>query len=479
MTAETPGAAAPYAAIIIPIHARPETLGASVRSALDQTVQDIHVVLVGDGVTPACRRVARELEQVDPRVQFLDYPKAPFNGAANRDRAIREIAAERIFYNDDDDLLLPHHVEVLGPLLDEVDVVDTPVVSVRPDGLVDLGLHDSADPDTRASVASGDYKPVFDTHLAHRRSTYLRLDGPWAAAPDRRSVLHFLQSFAAADDVTWMTTQRITALSFHGARRATMPAWERRIELERWERRVRSGLSERELRQTGEYPFHLLRLVNALRRSEVSASQVRSRLDGIVEKIGDEAGRQAARDQLEPAIDLCFGHDEWDDRHDDAIVSLLAASLAPGFQVAGVLARYVRGQHVERIRRRLLADADSPAPTDTLALFWCSARAGSVDASEWSTRLDEVVETCHPSDRYGVMLEAGRIMLAPVGDPALARHWCDRALDAAPQTSGARGVWRLSLEIARSVGDRNREDQAAESLRRLDAGEPPGGPGAR
>ena len=225
----------PYATIIIPTFERAATLGASIRSAQRQTIGDIEIVVVGDGCTDQCREVARASSEEDSRVRFVDLVKAPFNGAANRDLAVREACSDRIFYNDDDDLLLPHHVEVLGEELDRCDVSDTPAVSVRTDGRVDLGLHDMGHPTTRQRLGEGAFKPVFDTHLAHRKSTYLDLGAPWADGPDRRSVLHFLHRFASDSTVRWKTLQRITALSFHGGRRTSMEPWQRRDEIDRWE----------------------------------------------------------------------------------------------------------------------------------------------------------------------------------------------------------------------------------------------------
>src|SRR5262245_49821665 len=107
------GSAAPLASIIIPTHDRAVTLPLSIQSALDQTVRDIEVVVVGDGCTDECRKVAHEFTARDGRVVFRDLPKAPLRGVANRDLAVREARGSFIFYNDDDDLLLPHHVSVL------------------------------------------------------------------------------------------------------------------------------------------------------------------------------------------------------------------------------------------------------------------------------------------------------------------------------------------------------------------------------
>ncbi len=262
----------PVASIIIPTHDRAATLPLAVRSALAQSEPDIEVLIVGDGCTPAVRDVARGLAASDLRVRFLDQPKAAYRGAANRDLAVRAARAPLIFYNDDDDLLLPHHVATLAPYLVQFDVIDTPVASVRPDGAVDLGLHNSADAVQRRLLAEGRLKMVFDTHLAHRRDAYLALGKPWsAAAADEKPVGTFLQTLATATDVRWATLHRITALSFHGARRATMADAARIEELAGWAARIDDPALERDLREAGRYHFHISNLTWALSRADQTA----------------------------------------------------------------------------------------------------------------------------------------------------------------------------------------------------------------
>ncbi|MBI2213851.1 MAG: glycosyltransferase family 2 protein [Acidobacteria bacterium] len=195
----------PYGSIVIPTHDRDTTLALAVRSAPSQSVRDVEVIIAGDGCTPAVRAVALELAREDRRVRFLDLPKAPLRGGANRDVAVRSAAASRIFYNDDDDLLLPHHVELLGEALNDADVVDTPVVSVCTEGRVAIGLHDSGHPVQRRLLVEERFKGVFDTHLAHWKRTYTDRAGAWLEAPDHRAVLHMLKSFAASSEVRWTT----------------------------------------------------------------------------------------------------------------------------------------------------------------------------------------------------------------------------------------------------------------------------------
>ena len=74
---EPTGARPPVASILIPPWNAADTLPLAVDSARRQTVVDIEIVIVGDGVTPASRGVIEPLVELDQRIRFLDLPKAP------------------------------------------------------------------------------------------------------------------------------------------------------------------------------------------------------------------------------------------------------------------------------------------------------------------------------------------------------------------------------------------------------------------
>ena len=64
------------ATVLIPTHEHGPLLAYSVRSALAQTVRDLEVLIVGDGVDDATRNAASEMAALDPRVVFFDFPRA-------------------------------------------------------------------------------------------------------------------------------------------------------------------------------------------------------------------------------------------------------------------------------------------------------------------------------------------------------------------------------------------------------------------
>ena len=228
----------PYASVIIPTHDRAATLPMAVASVQRQTVADIEIIIVGDGPTPDVVAAAETLIRTDSRVRFLACDKAPGDGGINIDRAVHEAQSERIFYNDDDDVWLPQHVEALGPLLNHADIADTLPVSV---GTIRIrsrqNLHgtlvNSGNSLTRQLLAEDRLKLTFDTHIAHRKSSYIELGSP-RAVTSGISVRAMLSAFASARRIRWTTVPTATALSLHGAARVSATPMERRAEIETW-----------------------------------------------------------------------------------------------------------------------------------------------------------------------------------------------------------------------------------------------------
>ena len=234
----------PYATVIVPTRDRVATLALAIGSIQAQTIPGIEIVISGDGVSEAARAEALRLAGTDQRIVFHDFPKAPHAGAANRDRAVRLARGPRIFYCDDDDLLLPHHVETLGPVLDRFDAADSAPAFVSRSGAVQIFLVNHARGPLRDALAAGQGmgKLTADTHFAHRKEAYERLQNPWGA--DRSSpsaTIGFFQRFAGQTSIRWRTIPSVTALSFNGRVRQSVSTADRRAELGAWYRRIAHG----------------------------------------------------------------------------------------------------------------------------------------------------------------------------------------------------------------------------------------------
>lgn len=361
----------PYASILIPTHDRASTLAASLRSALGQSVENIEVLICGDGVTDDVREIASGFAERDARVRFLDFPKAPRRGAINMHRTLEEARSDRIFYNDDDDLLLPWHVETLGPALDEADFVCTPPASIQTDGRIALSLEDASHPALRRMLADDKYKNVFDTHIAHRKSGYFSNRANWENTPDRRAVSSMLKGFAENRNIRWKNLQRITALSFHGAVRTGMPARKRTGEIERWVSRLDRPNPEAMLRRRGSYVFHTMRLFQALRKAGLFADD--ALLAEIFGNNRNKAELTSSQNRGVDAVEALTRHEPVPQKAGRQLIEELAdARLGPLFPVNAILHLFLGSMK----RSQVLAFAGVCTPDPSIHLLRFHLLAG-------------------------------------------------------------------------------------------------------
>lgn len=449
-----------YASIIVPTHDRADTLPYALRAALAQSINDIEVIVLGDGCTPQVRRVAETFARDDARVRFLDLPKAPLRGAANRHHAVQAARSERIFYTDDDDLLLPHHVEALGSALDHADVVDTPAVSVNTDGTVMLGVHDSRHPALREMIKAEKLKNVFDTHLAHRKSAYLKGPGAWIQSTDRRVVLHMLKSFANDPNLEWRTIPRITALSFHGMCRLGMPVNERARELKDWASKVSRADCENDLIENGSYSFYAFRLFSALRSMKIP--DVSELASGWLHQEPRRATGSQIGDLL--AVRQLINREKPDQRLAARVLDdLLEARLGPWLPTEGVIELFLR-VHAPETVRALLSNCRNRAAV-SLARFHIAAQSdqlGEDDAQEVS----KAIETALPWARFFFGHSIARGFLRAKNYPR-AWDWIERLVPAVPHSFLAGEYWHLRETVATRLNLPDEGELARQKLREL------------
>jgi Glycosyl transferase family 2 len=227
----------PVATVVIPTHDHASVLDLSVRSALEQTVQGVEVMVVGDGVDDDTRDVMAELCREDRRVQFLDLPKGPHHGEVHRDRAVKEASADVVCYLCDDDLLLPEHVADMVSLLHRADLAQCMNGYIGEDTRWHAILGDLAEPACRAWVLKPDRNFVSLTGTAHTKAAYERLPHGWRTTPSGRWPDHYMwQQFLSQDWVRAVTGTRVTVLQLpsHLANRDGWEPGRRRAELSSW-----------------------------------------------------------------------------------------------------------------------------------------------------------------------------------------------------------------------------------------------------
>jgi len=234
----------PVAAIIVPTHDHAATLDLAVRSALEQTVAEVEVIVVGDGVGDDTREVMAGLSDADPRVRFLDLPKGPHHGEVHRGTAVGSTAAEIVCYLCDDDLLLPDHVESMIGLLRDADFAHSQNGHLDPDGDWHHYFADLESPQCRAWIMEPGQNVISLTGTAHTVAAYRRLPHGWRTTPPGHWADHYMwQQFLAEPWVRAVTADRVTALQFpsHMEGREDWAPERRRAELEQWLDAIKGG----------------------------------------------------------------------------------------------------------------------------------------------------------------------------------------------------------------------------------------------
>src|SRR5690348_17998106 len=111
----------PRISVLIPTHEHASTLPYAVRSVQNQDIDDLEILICGDGVSDEVRAVVTDMQRTDRRIRFFDLPKGPNIGECNRDEVLHHAQGEIVCIQNDDDLWLPGHIEILERSLQDAD----------------------------------------------------------------------------------------------------------------------------------------------------------------------------------------------------------------------------------------------------------------------------------------------------------------------------------------------------------------------
>ena len=236
------------ATVLIPTHDHGPTLRYSVESALRQSMSDIEIFIVGDGVDDLSRSVIAELTRKDGRVRFFDFPKGERHGEASRHLALQEARGEMVAYLSDDDLWFPEHLERMCDALQRHNVVNVLGMCVHADGTLGTWYGDLNHPEYRERMR-GAWNFIPLSTLAHRMDFYRKLPLGWhPAPPDTWTDLHMWRKLLSHEAVDPLTLFDPTVLVFPAPARASWTLQERTRELEAWMPRILETDRRAELR---------------------------------------------------------------------------------------------------------------------------------------------------------------------------------------------------------------------------------------
>jgi glycosyltransferase involved in cell wall biosynthesis len=234
------------ATILIPTSGdRAELVRLSLACILNQTINNIEVFIIGDGVEGASRETLQEFAESDERVQFFNHPKHVTRGEPYRHEALQQAKGQIVAYSCDRDLWLPHHLETLDAALVDMDFVNTLEFIVQTDGTImtprqlDLSKR-------RHRLAMHSRMRHFDPMIApglsctgHTLEAYQRLPEGWTQTPTNHiSDCYMWRKFARNPDIKAKTIATPTLLYFSRERFPGWPLDKRLAELKPWAERV-------------------------------------------------------------------------------------------------------------------------------------------------------------------------------------------------------------------------------------------------
>jgi glycosyltransferase involved in cell wall biosynthesis len=224
----------PAATVLIPTFDHGPVLSRAVSTAQAQTVADIEIFIVGDGVPDVTREIAGRLMAQDRRVRFFDNPKGPRNGELHRHRALAEARGEIVCYLSDDDLWLPDHVATMRGLLTAADFAHALPVKIEPDGEIGGWTVDLAQPGYRELILTVENRVPFSC-AAHTLAMYRRLPHGWRTSPPGTPTdLHMFRQFLALPDCRAVSGTMPTVLVFPSPSRRGWSIDDRCRELDAW-----------------------------------------------------------------------------------------------------------------------------------------------------------------------------------------------------------------------------------------------------
>jgi hypothetical protein len=226
------------ATVLIPTHDHGPTLRHSVTSALTQSVKEIEVFIVGDGMPETARDVARSLARLDSRIRLFENSKAPRHGETLRHEALREAVGQAICYLSDDDLWMPDHIETMLALLENCDFANAlPLYAERRQGLGSWTVNLGSDYFRRLILSGTNRIPL--SCAAHTVDMYRRLPYGWRTTPAGTPTdLYMWQQFLSDPGCRAKSAMRPTVVCFPAPPRTSMTATERAAELAEWSGRI-------------------------------------------------------------------------------------------------------------------------------------------------------------------------------------------------------------------------------------------------
>lgn len=282
----TSGIASPLVTVLIPTHDHASTLDLAVTSVLNQTIDALDIVVIGDGVKDDTRDVMSSFRS-ESRIRFLDTPKSASRAELVRHMVLTEATTPFVCYTGDDDLLLPDHVESTVERLQGSDFTHPLPVYIERDGCLVTHPTDIANPDCLSWHLDPRRNAISLTGAGHRLDAYLQLPHGWREPPpDCHSDHYMWQQWFRQPAFRFSTGVRLTVLKFDASVRHDMTPIERRAELLAW------------IDRSGDTDFEGNLALDAATAFRLSSVQLRLEVDDLNDRGNSDRVAWAAQSEL-------------------------------------------------------------------------------------------------------------------------------------------------------------------------------------
>jgi len=180
------------AIVILPTYRHVITLPFAIESAQNQTIQDIEIAIIGDGVNDDTRDIVSDFKKKDSRIRFYDEPKCRSRNELVRNQVISKSNAKIVTYLGDDDLFFPNHVEIMSNILKKNDFAHPlPILFFKKDKISKFKT-DLKDPKWVKYHLERGQNTIALTGVSHTLKFYKSLPVGWEIPPEGEWSDHYM-----------------------------------------------------------------------------------------------------------------------------------------------------------------------------------------------------------------------------------------------------------------------------------------------
>ena len=265
------------ATVIIPTYDHGPTIRYALASALRQTVEDIEVIIIGDGVAEADKPLLFALAASDARVSYVDRPKHVRRGEVYRHAALESAQGRIVCYLCDRDVWLPCHVERMSKQLESADFTHSLSLHVRPDNSYQFFPTDLSLPEHRRFMRVRGNRVAFSC-AAHTMESYRSLPFGWRTTPEGiETDWYMFRQFLEMDNCRASSGTFPSAITFPSPSRRGWPTERRVAELKAWSERLADEATREEIVRDI--------LENAIRARDASLADVMREKEALQEQV--------------------------------------------------------------------------------------------------------------------------------------------------------------------------------------------------